>query len=101
QPVEQGGADVADVEQAGGAGREADAGGHRASAALAERVGDRVAPVAAEIAAGDLDAGCRLAALVFGDVEQVLDPLDSRPVVAALDDLGHRLLAFDQPAQDV
>src|SRR5690606_17951016 len=71
QPVEQRCADIADMEQPGGAGREADAGVHRVSATFAEGVGDRITPVAAVAAAGNLDAGCGLAALVFGDVKQM------------------------------
>ena len=44
-------------------------------------VGDRIAPVAAEVLLGDLDARCRLPALVFGDVEQMLDARHRRAVV--------------------
>src|SRR5258706_9444437 len=49
---------------------------------VAEGVGDRIAPVAAEIARAELDAGCRLPALVFGNVQKLLDPLDRRRIVA-------------------
>src|SRR5688572_5869249 len=39
---------------------------------LAEFVGDGVAPVAAEILGGDLDARRRLPPLVFGEIEHAL-----------------------------
>ena len=45
----------------------------KALSPVTEPVGDRIAAVAAEILLGDLHARRRLPALVFGDVEQMLD----------------------------
>ena len=71
-------------------------------AGVAEAVGDRIAAVAAEIPRRDLHARRRLPALVFGEVEQPLDPRHhlgrSKPAATIV---GERLLALDQALQDV
>ena len=77
QPVDQRAADIADDgEGPVGLGAKRTFTGHRrprrrrrSRAARLEAVGDRIAPVAAEVAARDLHARRRLAALVLGDVE--------------------------------
>ena len=53
-------------------------------AGIAKFIGDRIAAVAPEIPARHLDAGRGLPALVFGDVEQTIDPrhhvtIEARP----------------------
>lgn len=55
-----------------------------------ERVGDRVTPVAAEVPLAELDAWRCLAAFVFGDAEQALDPRHRVAVKAASGDLIDR-----------
>src|SRR6185312_4041577 len=80
-------------------------GAKRTLTSIAERIGDGIAAVAAEIAAGDLHPRRRLAALVFADVEQMLHPPDGGGIVAH----GHRLFkrafplhqAFQDAVQDV
>src|SRR5664280_3182484 len=67
--------------------------------AVAEAVDDRVAAVAAESLAANLDARGRLPALVFGDVEQTLDAFDHLRRVAAGDDLVQGRLLLDQAMQ--
>src|SRR5204862_3285209 len=71
------------------------------SAAIPKAIDDRIAPVAAEIAPGDLDAGRRLAALVLGHIEHVLDALHQCLGMAALDDISDRHLILDQTGEDV
>ena len=55
---------------------------------IPERIGDRIAPVAAEIAAADLHPRRRLAALIFGNIQQMLHPLDRGGIIAP----RHRIL---------
>ena len=97
KPVGERDIGIAGMEPARRARREADASAH---ASAAEAVGDRIAAVAAEGAAGDLDAGRRLAALVFGQIEHAPDPAHRGLVIALGDDLLHRHLAFHQAFQD-
>src|SRR6201996_4197339 len=52
------------------------------STRIPEGIGDGVAPVTAEIAAAFLDPRGRLAALVLGDIKQMLPPLDRVPIIA-------------------
>src|SRR5688572_18729886 len=73
-------------------------------ARIAVAVGDRIAAAEAERLLGNLDARCRLPALVFGDVEHPLDLLDECKVETALrapDDLGYPQLFLDQPLEDL
>src|SRR5215212_8606950 len=56
---------------------------------VAKAVGDRIAPVAAEVSPGDFHPRRRLSSLVFCDIEQVLHPLDHRLFMPALRDLCH------------
>src|SRR6266436_9540516 len=70
--------------------------GHAPSHSCAEQVGDRVAAVAAEGAAGDFDARRRLAPLVLGAVEHAPDGAHRRLVMTARDDGGYRHLVLDQ-----
>jgi hypothetical protein len=69
-------------------------------AGIAESVHDRIAPVAAEILQCHLDAGRRLPALVFGEVEHAFDLRHGLAVEAIRDDLRDRLLALDQSLED-
>src|ERR1041384_1095150 len=71
------------------------------SALIPEAVDDRIAPVTAEIAPCDFDAGCRLAALVFGEIEHVLHALHQRFRMAALDDVRDGHLRLDEAGEDV
>src|SRR5215472_2988488 len=71
------------------------------AASRPEQIGDRIAPVAAEGAARYLDAGRRLAALIFGAVEHAPDLAHHRLVMAARDDLLHRHFMLDEAFQDV
>ena len=71
------------------------------SAPVAEPVGDGIAAVAAEILLRYLDAGRRLAALVLGDIEQVLDAVDGLPVVSARDDRVDRHLLLDEALKNL
>jgi hypothetical protein len=64
-------------------------------------VGNRIAAVAAEIAGRDLHAGRRLPPLVFGNVEQMFDPVNEVAVVAALFDIAGPPFPFDQAFQNV
>src|SRR6185503_1458848 len=66
------------------------------SARVAVGVGDGIAPIAAEIARAELDARCGLAALVFGDIEELLDAFHGRGIEALLDDIVQTHLALDQ-----
>ena len=66
-----------------------------------EPVGDRIPAVSAKILAGDLDARRRLAALVFGDVEKMLDAVHGGHVMAAGDDLLDAQLMLDKAFEDV
>src|SRR3546814_12282326 len=99
--VEQRGADIADMERAGGTGREADGDGFTghflvdASINIAESIGDGIAAVATKIARGNLDAGGRLSTLVFGYIEEVIDTLDDMAVIAVWHDIAGRKLLFD------
>src|SRR5712671_3373118 len=70
-------------------------------AAVAEAIDDRIAAVAAEIPQRHLDAGRRLPPLVFGEIEQAPDLEHDVAVEARGDDGGDRLLALDQPFQDL
>ena len=63
-------------------------------------MGDRIAPVAAEVAHPQLDAWRCLPALVFGEVEQPLDPLDGLALEPLGDELVDTLLVLDQPKQN-
>src|SRR3546814_8239170 len=71
------------------------------SGAVPEPVGDRIAPIAAEILPGDLHARRRLAALVFGKVEKMLDTMHDGNVMAARDDLLHRHFLLHQAFENV
>src|SRR3546814_6555781 len=75
----------------------AGAGGPSGSGRSAEGVGDGVAAVAAEGAAGDLHAGAGLAALVLGQLQHAPHAVHQLAVVAALDDGVDALLALDEP----
>src|SRR5690242_19890856 len=70
------------------------------SARIPERVGNGIAPVAAEIARGDLHPGRRLAAFIFRDIKKLFHPLHRQGIEA----LGHRVLethlALDQTFQN-
>src|SRR3546814_15081330 len=79
----------------------AGAGGPSGSGRSAEGVGDGVAAVAAEGAAGDLHAGAGLSALVFGQLQHAPHAVHQLAVVAALDDGVDALLALDEPLEDV
>src|SRR5258706_11129000 len=67
---------------------------------IAERVGDGIAPVAAEIARADLHTGRRLPALVFADIEKLFDALHGRGVVALGAGILERHLVLDQAFED-
>ena len=99
EPVENGGARIANMNAARGRGGKAD----ELSCSVLSRkaIGDRIAPVAAEIAPGDLDARRRLPPLVFGDIEHVLDALHQRFRMAALHDFGDRQFLFHQARQNI
>src|SRR3546814_17001259 len=75
----------------------AGAGGPSGSGRSAEGVGDGVAAVAAEGAAGDLHAGAGLSALVFGPLQHAPHTVHPVAVVAALADDFDALLALPQP----
>src|SRR5262245_25683107 len=64
-------------------------------------VGDRIAAVATEGAAGDLDARRRLATFIFGAVEHAPDALHCRAVMAAGDNLIDAHFILDQAFQDL
>src|SRR4029077_7068092 len=64
---------------------------------IAKLVGDGVAAVASEITAGHLAPRRSLPPLVFGDVEQAIDPRHHFPIKTSGDDGCERLLALDQP----
>ena len=76
-------------------------GGCAGTPGVAEAVDDRIAAVAAEILRADLDARRRLAALVFGEIEQALDPAHRLRVVARGDRSGNSHLLLDEAVQDV
>src|SRR3984885_2535022 len=67
---------------------------------VAKPVGDGVAAIAPEIAARHFDSGRGLPPLVFGNVEQPIDPRDHFAVETRRDDGCQRLLALDQPFKD-
>src|SRR5436309_16061247 len=67
---------------------------------VAKMVDDRIAAVATEIPARDLDAGCRLPPLVFGQIEHPLDTRDRCEIEALRDYPRDRLLAFHQPFEN-
>src|SRR3954465_1454420 len=69
-------------------------------AGIAEAVHDRITPGAAENLYRPLDAGRRLPALVFGEVEHAFDLRHGLAVKAIRDDLRDRLLALDQSLED-
>src|SRR5215208_8355622 len=69
-------------------------------AALGVAVGYGHAAVAAEGAAGDLDADGRLAALVLGGVHELYHAPDVLLVEAAAHDLAHPLVLLDVCLQD-
>ena len=62
----------------------------------AKCVGDRIAPVAAEIAAAQFDAGRGLAAFIFRNIEQPFDPRDRIAIEPARDQLLHRQFFLHQ-----
>src|SRR5688500_8915527 len=68
--------------------------------AFAEPVRDRIAPIAAEAAARDLDARRRLPALVLGGVEQTLDAGDGLTREAPGHQAVHTLFALNETVQD-
>ena len=51
-----------------------------------ERVGDRIAAVATEVAGAEFDTGRGLAALIFGDAQQPFDPRDDIAIKPARGD---------------
>ena len=55
-----------------------------------ERVGDRIAAVAAEIAGAEFDTRRSLAALIFGDAQQPFDPCDDIAVKPTRGDFINR-----------
>ena len=63
-------------------------------------MGDRVAPVAPEIAVADLDARRRLPPLVFGQMQQPLDARDQRRIDSLRGQLARGALMLHQPDQD-
>ena len=73
----------------------------RLRAGIAKTVRNRIAPVAAEIPERHLDARRRLPPLVFGDIEHALDLHHGVAIEPGRDDGGNRLLALDQPLQDL
>src|SRR3546814_19023432 len=77
------------------------AAGTSGSGRAAEGVGDGVAAVAAEGAAGDLHARASLAALVLRQLPHAPDAVHQVAVVAARDDDVDALLALDEALQDV
>src|SRR3546814_2746258 len=77
------------------------AAGTSGSGRAAEGVGDGVAAVAAEGAAGDLHARASLAALVLRQLQHAPDAVHQVAVVAARDADVDALLALDEALQDV
>ena len=63
---------------------------------IAKAVGDRIAPVAAEILQCHFDTRGRLPALVFGEVDHTVDPQDGFSIKPGGDDLGDRLFTLDR-----
>ena len=74
--------------------------GHR-RAGIAEGVGDRIAPVAAEILQRDLHARCGLAPFVFGKVQHTVDLHHGFLVETRGNDRCNRLFELDQAIQDL
>ena len=56
----------------------------------AKRIGDWIAAVAPKIAGAEFDAGRGLAALIFGDAEQALNPRDDIAIKPARGDFINR-----------
>src|SRR5579871_696275 len=73
----------------------------RFSTAVVKATGDRVAAVAAEVLQRHLDAGSRLPTFVFRETEHTLDLRHRLAIKAFGDDAGDRLLALDQPFEDL
>ena len=69
-------------------------------AVIAKSVRHGITAIAAEIPAGDLDAWRCLPPLVFGDVQQTVDPRDDVAVKVLSDDRRQRLLPLNQPLKD-
>jgi len=63
-------------------------------------VGNRVAPVSSKVAMSNLDAGRRLPALVFGQMQQPFDARNDGRVNPLFGQIGGRLLIFHQPDQN-
>ena len=67
---------------------------------MAEMVGDRITPVAAECLLRDLDTRWRLSPLVFGDVEKVRDLPDMVGGETRIDEFRRRKIPLDKALQN-
>ena len=67
---------------------------------IAKAIGDRIAPVPAEILQRHLDARGRLPALVFGKMDHAVDPQNGVSIETSGDDISDRLFAFNESLKD-